>query len=520
MQKLPAIDIAVLVVYLVAVVGLGAWFVRRNRTTRDFMAAGGSLPGWAVGLSIFGTYLSSNTFIGVPGKAYGGNWNGFVFSLSLPLAALVAVKWFVPFYRRTGEISAYHHLEKRFGPWARTYTLTCYLLTQLARVGAILFGVALGLNALTGWSMPMIIIMAGVAVTLYTLLGGIEAVIWTDVIQSIVLLVGAVAIAVLLVVNHPEGANEAINLANNADKFGLGSFAVDFTQSTFWVMLLYGIFINLNNFGIDQSFVQRYHAARDEREAKRSVWLGALLYVPVAALFFFIGSMLFSYYEASPNLRNKVQTQAAKIELVDKGVEVTPVSLENKIAAQEHKDYGDKILPHFIATQLPTGVAGLLIAAIFAAAMSSIDTSLNSSATVTLKDFFQRHLKRGQNEEDSMRILRGATLVWGVLGTGVALAMIGQKSLLDTWWKVSGIFAGGMLGLFLLGLISRKANNAAAATGVILGVLVICWMTFADFFPENLRSPFHANMITAIGTLTIFLAGLSVSRLQKGHPQN
>jgi SSS family solute:Na+ symporter len=285
-------------------------------------------------------------------------------------------------------------------------------------------------------------------------------------------------------------------------------------------MLLYGIFINLNNFGIDQSFVQRYHAARDEREAKRSVWLGALLYVPVAALFFFIGSMLFSYYEASPNLRNKVQTQAAKIELVKKGAEVTPVSLENKIAAQEHKDYGDKILPHFIATQLPTGVAGLLIAAIFAAAMSSIDTSLNSSATVMLKDFFQRHLKRGQDEEDSMRILRGATLVWGVLGTGVALAMIGQKSLLDTWWKVSGIFAGGMLGLFLLGLISRKANNAAAATGVILGVLVICWMTFADFFPENLRSPFHTNMITVIGTLTIFLVGLGVSRLREGRPQN
>ena len=204
MQKLPAIDIAVLVVYLVAVVGLGAWFVRRNRTTRDFMAAGGSLPGWAGGLSIFGTYLSRDTFIGVPGKAYGGNWNGFVFSLSLPLAAWVAVKWFVPFYRKSGEISAYHHLEKRFGPWARSYALVCYLLTQLARMGAILFGVAIGLNALTGWSMPTIIIGAGVAVTFYTLLGGIEAVIWTDVIQSIVLLVGAVAIAVLLVTTAVE----------------------------------------------------------------------------------------------------------------------------------------------------------------------------------------------------------------------------------------------------------------------------------------------------------------------------
>ena len=519
MQKLPAIDIAVLVVYLVAVVGLGAWFVRRNRTTRDFMAAGGSLPGWAVGLSIFGTYLSSNTFIGVPGKAYGGNWNGFVFSLSLPLAAWVAVKWFVPFYRKSGEISAYHHLEKRFGPWARSYALVCYLLTQLARMGAILFGVAIGLNALTGWSMPTIIIGAGVAVTFYTLLGGIEAVIWTDVIQSIVLLVGAVAIAVLLLVNHPGGASEAINIAGNADKFGLGSFAIDFTKSTFWVMLLFGIFINLNNFGIDQSFVQRYHAARSEREAKRSVWLGALLYVPVAALFFFIGSMLFSYYEASPDLRNEVQTQAAKTELKDNGAIITLDSLKKEISDQKHKDYGDKILPHFIATQLPAGVAGLLIAAIFAAAMSSIDTSLNSSATVTLKDFFQRYLKRGQDDADAMRILRGATLVWGVLGTGVALAMIGQKSLLDAWWKLSGIFAGGMLGLFLLGLISRKADNAAALTGVAIGVLVICWMTFADSFPEYLRSPLHTNMIIVIGTLTIFLVGLGISQLRKRSPQ-
>ena len=489
MQRLPGIDIVVLAIYLAAVVGLGAWFARRNRTSAHFMAASGTMPGWAVGLSIFGTYLSSNTFIGVPGKAFGGNWNAFVFSLTLPLAAWVAVKWFVPFYRGSGEISAYHHLEKRFGPWARTYALVCYLLTQLARVGAILFGVSLALHALTGWSLPAIIIGAGLAVTFYTLLGGIEAVIWTDVIQSLVLLVGAVVIAVLLIVDHPHGASEALHIAAGADKFSLGSFAADFTQSTFWVVLLFGLFINLTNFGIDQNYVQRYHAARDDAAARRSVWLGALLYVPVSALFFLIGSLLFSYYEASPALLQELQ-------------------------AAHPEGYADQVLPHFIAHKLPVGMAGLLLAAICAAAMSSIDTSLNSSATVTLKDFFQRHLKRGESETDAMKILRGATLFWGVLGTGVALAMMGQKSLLDAWWKLSGIFAGGMLGLFLLGLIARKADNAAALTGVTLGVLVICWMTFADAFPENLRSPFHANMITVIGTLTIFLVGLGVSRIR------
>jgi SSS family solute:Na+ symporter len=486
-QRLPAIDLAVLGIYLAAVVGLGAWFARRNRTSAHFMAASGALPGWVVGLSIFGTFLSSNTFIGVPGKAYGGNWNAFVFSLTLPLAAWVAAKYFVPFYRNSGEISAYHHLEKRFGPWARSYALGCYLLTQQARVGAILFGVSMALHAMTGWSLPAIIIGAGVAVTLYTLLGGIEAVIWTDVIQSLVLLAGAVVIAVLLITGHPNGVSEALHIAAGADKFSLGSFAADFTQSTFWVMLLFGLFINLTNFGIDQNYVQRYHAARDDAAARRSVWIGALLYVPVSALFFLIGSLLFSYYEASP-------------------------ALLQELRSAHPEGFADQVLPHFIAHKLPVGMAGLLLAAICAAAMSSIDTSLNSSATVTLKDFFQRHLQRGENEIDALKILRGATLFWGVLGTGVALAMMGQKSLLDAWWKLSGIFAGGMLGLFLLGLIARKADNAAALTGVTLGVLVICWMTFADAFPENLRSPFHANMITVIGTLTIFLVGLAVSR--------
>ena len=212
----------------------------------------------------------------------------------------------------------------------------------------------------------------------------------------------------------------------------------------------------------------------------------------MSALFFLIGSLLFSYYEASPVLLEELQ-------------------------ASYPDGFADNVMPHFIANKLPLGVAGLLLAAIFAAAMSSIDTSLNSSATVTLKDFFQRNLKRGEDDKDALQILRGATLAWGVLGTGVALAMMGQKSLLDAWWKLSGIFAGGMLGLFLLGLIARKADNASALIGVAIGVLVICWMTFdkAEWIPKNLQSPFHANMITVIGTLTIFLAGLLLSRLRR-----
>jgi len=546
-MTLPTLDLAVLLVYLAAVVAFGCWFVRRSGTTRQFMAAGGALPGWAVGLSIFGTYLSSNTFLGVPGKAFGSNWNSFVFSLSLPIAVILASRFFVPFYRRGGEISAYHHLEKRFGPWARTYAGACYLLTQLARVGSILFGVSLALQALTGWPIAPIILAAGALVTLYTLLGGIEAVIWTDVVQSIVLMGGAGVVACMLVFGTPGGPGEAVSIAADAGKFSLGSFAPDFTVSTFWVVLLYGTFINLNNFGIDQSFIQRYHTASSEAAARRSLWCGALLYVPISLLFFFIGSSLFSYYTARPEMMARVKRHVAAERAkkvpdtfsaakkvsgtffapgkegqgAREGEEGYEAMLAREAEALTDADIGDKVLPDFIVRKLPGGVAGLLIAAILAAAMSSIDTSLNSSATILLTDVYKRYVHPGATERQAMRVLRGATLAVGGLGTGAALGMIGVKSVLDAWWKLSGIFAGGMLGLFLLGLAtrgSRTRSGAAGAVAVLVGVLVILWLTFSpgSFLPPVLHNPFHAHMTIVVGTLTIFLVGLAANRLWRG----
>jgi SSS family solute:Na+ symporter len=506
---LATLDIVVLLLYVAAVIAFGCWFVRKSGTTGEFMAAGGALPGWAVGMSIFGTYLSSNTFLGNPGKSYGGNYNAYVFTLSLPVAAWVATKFFVPFYRRSGEISAYHHLEKRFGLWARTYAMACYVLTQIARMGTIMFGVALGLNALTGWDVTAIIVATGVLVTLYTLLGGIEAVIWTDVIQSIVLMGGAIVIFAMLLIGMPDGPEQSFSIAAESGKLGLGSWDLDFTSSTVWVVFLFGLFINLTNFGIDQSFVQRYHTADSEAAAKRSVWVGALMYIPISLLFFMIGSALFAYYETHPAMLQEVTDAVAAEQSAD------PSTLT---AA----DIGDKVLPHFIATELPPGLAGLLIAAIFAAAMSSIDTSLNSSATVILKDVYQRYVDPDVSERVSMTVLRTATIGVGLVGTSVAVALIGQKSILDAWWKLQGIFAGGMLGLFILGIVARRARGGVAMLSVILGVLVIAWMTFSPEIaelPSYLRNPLHANMTIVVGTLTIFLVGLLVSVVKDSRRQ-
>jgi len=514
-------DLAVLVVYFLLLIFAGFYFRKRSLTVEGFTVANRSLPGWVCGLSIFGTYLSSNTFIGVPGKAYSTNWNSFVFSLSIPIAALIAVKWFVPFYRRNTGLSAYEHLEKRFGPWARIYAVICYLLTQISRVGTIMFGVAIGLSALTGWKLETIIIVSGFAVTLYTLLGGIEAVIWTDAIQSIILTIGAILVVGLILTDMPGGAENAISIASEAGKFNLGEFSsLSLADSTVWVVLMYGIFINLTNFGIDQNFVQRYHAADSEKAAGRSVWMGALMYMPVALMFFFIGSILFSYYQANPHLLEEVKITKATELIAEQSTGFAKGSDEEmakiKLIAKELEPdkYGDKILPHFIANRMPAGLAGMLIAALFAAAMSSIDTSLNSSSTIALQDFYRRWLNPHANETQSLRFLRIMTVLFGLIGTGVALAMMGVKSILDVWWKISGVFAGGMLGLFLLGFISRRANNAGAAIGATIGVLVILWMTFSPALKEELgwmSSPFHANMITVIGTLSIFLFGLTAS---------
>ena len=507
-------DIGVLLAYVAAVVVFGCWFVRRSRTTRAFMVAGGALPGWAVGLSIFGTYLSSNTFLGVPGKAFGANWNAFVFSLSLPIAAWIAARFFVPFYRGAGAVSAYDHLERRFGPGARIYAVICYLLTQVARTGTIMFGVALGLTALTGWDTRHVILATGVLVTLYTLLGGIEAVIWTDVVQSIVLMGGAVVVAAMLLFGMPDGPGQAVSIAADAGKFDLGSFSLDPTASTFWVVLIYGVFINVNNFGIDQSFVQRYHAAKSNAAAVRSVWIGALLYLPISLLFFFIGSSLFSFYHARPELLAEVKREVAAAQLADRP-DATSSEIAERAAGLSDADVGDKVLPHFIANQMPPGLAGLLIAAIFAAAMSSIDTSLNSSATVILNDVYRGHVRPRAGEGESMWVLRLATIACGAVGTGVALAMVDVKSVLDAWWILSGVFAGGMLGLFLLGLLVRRAGNVAAGIGVGVGVLIILWMTLSPDgrLPGVPRSPFHANLVVVFGTLAIFMTGLAISRL-------
>jgi SSS family solute:Na+ symporter len=513
MKSLPIIDLSIVIAYLIGMVAVGIYFSRNNTTSDQFTKASGSIPGWAIGISIYATFLSSNTFLGVPGKAFGSNWNAFVFSLSMPLAAWVAIKYFIPFYRNSGEVSAYTHLEHRFGPWARTYAVGCFLLTQLARMGSIFFGIALSLQALTGYSMATIMIVVGVCIVVYTVMGGMEAVIWTEVAQGVIKTLGAFVILYLVISGMDGGVSKIVDIGMQDGKFSLGSYAPDFTQSTFWVVLLYGFFMNLNNFGMDQNYVQRYHATTSIKEASSSIWLCVYLYLPISLVFFALGSCLYAYYQSNPELLNIVRMQVATERLPNGSA----IAISQLASTLTPADYGDKVMPHFMVTKVPVGLLGVIVAAIMSAAMSTISSGMNACATVFSVDIYQRYIKSNVTPKESMRLLYIATTLFGIAGMVTGLAMIGVKSVLDIWWLLSGIFASGMLGLFLLGIISRITKNTEALIATLIGMFVIAWMTFSSLLPaeyEHFRNPLHQNMIMVIGTLTILLLGIILTKFK------
>ena len=479
-------DKLILVFYFLAVILFGAYFRKKSSTSSGFMIADGRLPSWAVGLSILGTFVSSITFLAYPGQAYNANWDVFLFSLTLPPVALVATFYFIPLYRTRVKVSAYEYLEQRFGPWARIYGSISFMLGSLARIGMILFLVSLVLHHLTGWSYGTIIIITGIGVTCYTMLGGIEAVIWTDVIQVIILFGGAIVSVIILLAGMPEGPGQLFEIAAQKQKFSLGNWRPDLMAPTAWVVLIYGIIENLRNFGVDQNYVQRYQVTQSVKAASRSVWIAAIAYIPVSALFLFIGTALFSFYTANAQL--------------------LPASLEGSLT-------GDKIYPYFIATQFPVGLRGLLIAAIFAAAMSSIDSSLNCVSTLTLLDFYKRYLNPGADEKKSIKLLRVYTVVWGVLGTLTGLAMMEVRTALETGWQLAGIAGGGLVGLFLLGLMCRWVKPWQAGTAVLASVISIFWATFARELPRQwdfIECAWHSRMIGVIGTITLLIVGVGL----------
>ncbi len=480
--SLPIPDLLIVIIYLLGTAAFGAWFVKRNDSMEAYVLGRRRLPGWAIGISILGTYLSSISFLANPGKSYASNWNPFVFSLSLPIACIIAAYFFIPFYRKRVATTAYQHLEERFGYWARAYAGISLIMLQVGRIAVVLYLVALAISQLLGWDLVSVILTLGVLTIAYTAAGGFEAVVWTDVVQSIVLLGGALLCLILLLANIPGGMSAAMASAIEQGKFSLGSMDWDLAVQGFWVVMLFGIVENLKNFGVDQNYVQRFLSARSDKEAVRSMWIGGLTYIPVSALFFLIGTMLFIYYQAIP--------------------------------ATDLPAKPDQIFPFFIVTQLPTGVVGIVIAAVLAAGMSTLDSSLNTSATVWAIDFYRRWNEQGADDRTLLSVTRWTTVVIGIVGTGAALLMIEVKTALDVWWQISAVFGGGMLGLFLLGLMVPTATTWSAQVATTIGILIVAWNTLLPKFftmPPWAILPLHPLLLGLVGTASILVLGWLLS---------
>ena len=497
---LEALDIAILLSYFAAMILIGLYLSRRCRTAEQFMVAGRSIPAWAAGLAVMSTYTSSISYIATPGKAYESNWHPFIFSLCIIPVAWFVCKYAVPYYRTRRLISVYAFLEERLGAWGRVYAALSFLLYMVGRIAVILYLVGLLVSKFlpAGYLSPgqlisLAIVVVGLVTIVYTLLGGMEAVVWTDVVQSAVMIVGIAFCAISLSRDILTGSQPLVHAAIDKGKFSLGTWDLSLSSRTVWVMIIYGVTENLRNLMADQNFVQKYSSVATERQAKHSIWMAMLIYIPLTAVFLYIGTALFAFYLGGDELARAGITK------------------------------GDEVFPHFIATQLPAGLKGLVIAAIVAAAMSTLDSALNCSATVMLLDFCKRYFRPTLGDKASILFLRLATAAWGLVGTGFALLMIRANSALDVWWQISGIFGGGILGLFILSMLRVRLKMWQGLTAIGVSIAVISWGTFARSLPANWRwaqCNLDGIIVGAVGTAALIAAAIALGAVPKSKTKN
>lgn len=435
---------AVVVAYLLVMMGVGFYFSRKANTTEQFFKGGNKIPWWAAGISIFATALSAITFISIPAKAYAADWSMFMFNMAILIIVPIVIHFYLPFFRKLNVASAYEYLEQRFSAPVRYLASFFFSAFMFARIAIVLFLPSLALNAVTGIDIYVCILLMGVVTIAYCTMGGIEAVIWGDVIQGTILVGGALVSLAYLVNGIDGGISTVVTTAVAEDKFNFLNFNFDFTQPVFWVVLLGGVANQLLTYTSDQSVIQRYITVKDVEGTKKGLWLNGWLSVPIAVIFFLIGTALYVYFQQHPEFQN--------------------VGMQNT----------DSIFPHFIMHGLPTGIAGLLIAAIFAAAMSTLSANINSTATVLTEDFY-RKIRKNATDQQRMRFARVSGLIVGSLGLGMAiiLATFDIASLWDQFNLVLGLFTSGLGGLFMMGIFTKRIGTRSALTGFFGSIAVL-----------------------------------------------
>ena len=494
MNSLRTIDLLVILVYFIAVAGIGLRFARRQTNTETYFVAGRAIPHWAMGLSIFATIISSITFVAYPGAAYKGNWNQLVPGFMAVLVLLVVGTVLIAFFRHAVGMSAYEYFERRFGYSARAYSAMAFTAGHFSKMGFVLFTITTAICGMTGWDKYQVIVVVGIITIIYTLLGGLEAVIWTEVLQGIVKILGVLVVLGVLLAIMPGGAGHAFQVAADHGKFSLGSLDFNLTaDGNFWVMLCYGAFFYLQKYAADQTLVQRYLVAKNDRDALKGVALGALLCVPAWAAFMLVGTLLWVYYQAAG--------------------EVLPAS----VLDAQGKVMADRVFPYFLATKIPVGLAGIFMAALLSAAMSTMSSDLNCLAAVGVEDYF-RKIKPQAN--DRQRLLAGKIIVAvsGLLAVAVG-AFIARRgeSALGLYYAAMAIVSAGLAGMFLLAFLSRRANWQGLWIGIVVALLFTAWATLTGVRYKQLDLAWHYTwpdvMIGVIAHVIVLVVGWLTSFL-------
>ncbi len=490
---LRTLDGLTILLYLTGMIAIALYFARRNTNTEEYFVGNRGFAGWVIGLSMLGTIVSSATFLALPAAAYALDWRQLAVNFAMPVVAVLAVLFFIPLFRRGRMTSAFEYLGRRYGVVPRLYGTVSFIVMQLIRTAQVLFLVALPIQFLTGVSLQTAIVGAGAFVACYTVVGGIDTVIWTDVVQTIVLVLGGLVCAAYVVVALPQGLGQIVEVGAAANKFSLGSFDWDLTRRTFWTVLLLGIVNWLAIYGGDQNIVQRYVSSRSTREARKATILYSALALPMWAFFFFVGTSVFVYYRVFPS--DTVSALAA-----------------------------DQVLPYFILTQIPAGMAGLIVAAIVAAAMSTLDSSINAIATVTVVDLVKPFLAKNRSDRYYLwtaRLVATCAALLMVLGA-LTFAHIPKESMNDISLIATSVFGGCLMGLFMMGFFTRRVDGRAVNSALVVAVVFHTYLGLGalELLPPTWRFPAHQYWVGALVNGLFMFVAYGIALLRRRPPSD
>ncbi len=485
------LDALVLLAYLSLLAGVGAHFARRQTSTENYFVAKRSVPPWAMGFSLLATLVSSVTFVAYPGSSYAGNWSLLLPGFLVVIVLALVGRWIIPFYRRKIGVSVYEYFQQRFGRRVRLYASFAFSIAHFSKMGFVFYLMALTVNSVTGWNIDLVIGGVAMVMIFYALRGGIEAVIWTDVIQGFVMAAGVLLCLGYLLWLPPGGPGAVFALASEQGKFSLGTMEWNLERASIPVLVIYGFFWYLQRYTADQTVVQRYLLASSDKAALKGVATGALFAVPVWALFMLVGTATWAFYQLTG--------------------EALPVAVTKP----------DQAFPFFLASHLPPGFTGLFLAAISGSAMTMVASDLNSLSAVGVEDFY-KPMRPESTDAERLRLAKALVAVGGVGAALTAMVIArAQGNALALWFAVSAIASGGLAGLFLLAVWCPRANSMAALTGIAASLTVTAWAVltqgskrFLDLGAYNFT--WDNLMFGVVGHLTLLAAGVLMAQFSWG----